>query len=139
MRNPRKQRTVYEVSEILARRYGGGSDLYESFLDHEAIFTLETLISYGPDETDAASWQEYADAAGDLDLEACRHGAYESFLDTCRRLGIDGSKAWDTFAEASGYYGTDESVADMYERVNDSAASYEMDGRAALKALRGRT
>lgn len=138
-----KQRTIYGVQTLIERRYGIGDTLAETFLDHECIHTLETLISYGPKEcggTDSTTWKEYMHQSdnGKLNLEAARFGAYSTFIKECEKSGIDAEKAWNHFSNAAGYYGTELQGYEELERAGDSAASYIKDGMRFLKNMRAR-
>lgn len=137
-----RRKHVHDVSYIIERRYGIGDTLLELFLDHEAIHWLEEMISYGADqcggeETD--TWLEYLETQGDTDLEAARFGSYAAFLSTCDKAGIDGRLAFQAFANASGYFGTDMQLHEILTRVSESAASYVDDGKVMLADIHTRS
>jgi hypothetical protein len=117
--------------------------MMELFIDHECIHTLETLISYGPDQCggeDSDTWQEYKRLTDNfsMDLEAARFGCYAYFLQEAESLGIDGSKTFQHFADASGYWGSEMQTWEELERAADCAPGYEEMGKKYLKKLRNK-
>ena len=129
-----EKRQLHQVNDILNRRYDCGYTLLELFLDHDAIHTLETLISYGPDETggeDSETWQQYKALTQNftIDLEASRFGAYSNFIDQAESLGMHGGKTFQLFSHACGYWGHDMSSYDTLNRGADMGRAFEERGQ----------
>ena len=136
----KRQRTLWQVNNILERRYGRGvHDLLDSFVDMECFRTLETLISYGPRETggeDSDAWQEYKALSNDftIDFDQSCPDAYRFFKVTCNKLGLNVHKTFDLYSQASGYWGFEDCLD--FNRGTTLLQASENHDRYSLRSVR---